>query len=259
MFKLPNISNINLKDKVSETEWNTRVDLAACYRLVALHGWDDLIYTHISARIPDTNYYLINAFGLTFKEVTASNLVKIDIDGNIIDAECPFEINPAGFTIHSAIHAARHDAMCVLHLHTNATIAVASVEEGLLPLSQYAMFALASLGYHDYEGLAVNPAEKIKLQNNLADKNFMLLRNHGALTVGKTIGDAFMHMYDLARACEIQVQIMSTGMKPKIVDQSIIDGIKAQANIVHTGLTGGQKAWPAMLRRVYSEDPSFAQ
>ena len=245
MFELPNISNINLKDKVSESEWNTRVDLAACYRLVALHGWDDLIYTHISARIPDTNYYLINAFGLTFQEVTASNLVKIDIDGNIIDAECPFEINPAGFTIHSAIHAARHDAMCVLHLHTNATIAVASVEEGLLPLSQYAMFALASLSYHDYEGLAVNPAEKVKLQNNLADTNFMLLRNHGALTVGKTIGDAFMHMYDLARACEIQVQIMSTGMKPNIVDQSIIDGIKAQANIVHTGLTGGQKACPA--------------
>ena len=259
MFELPNISNINLKDKVSESEWNTRVDLAACYRLVALHGWDDLIYTHISARIPDTNYYLINAFGLTFQEVTASNLVKIDIDGNIIDAECPFEINPAGFTIHSAIHAARHDAMCVLHLHTNATIAVASVEDGLLPLSQYAMFALASLSYHDYEGLAVNPAEKVKLQNNLADTNFMLLRNHGALTVGKTIGDAFMHMYDLARACEIQVQIMSTGMKPNIVDQSIIDGIKAQANIVHTGLTGGQKAWPAMLRRVYNEDPSFAQ
>lgn len=256
MFELPNIS---LKDTVSESEWNTRVDLAACYRLVALHGWDDLIYTHISARIPDTEHYLINAFGLTFKEVNASNLVKIDIDGNIIDAECPFEINPAGFTIHSAIHAVRHDAMCVLHLHTNATIAVASVEEGLLPLSQYAMFALASMSYHDYEGLAVNPAEKIKLQTNLADTNFMLLRNHGALTVGKTIGDAFMHMYDLARACEIQVQIMSSGMKPNYVDQSIIDGIKAQASIVHTGLTGGQKAWPAMLRRAYNEDPSFAQ
>ena len=256
MFDLP---HLNLKDKVSESEWNTRVDLAACYRLVALHGWDDLIYTHISARIPGTDHYLINAFGLTFKEVTASNLVKIDIDGNILDDESPFEINPAGFTIHSAIHAARHDAMCVLHLHTNATIAVASVEEGLLPLSQYAMFALASLSYHDYEGLAVNPAEKVKLQNNLADKNFMLLKNHGALTVGKTIGDAFMHMYDLARACEIQVQIMSTGMQPNYVEQSIVDGIKAQANIVHTGLTGGQKAWPAMLRRVYSEDPSFAQ
>ncbi|WP_076418224.1 class II aldolase/adducin family protein [Colwellia sp. UCD-KL20] len=256
MFELPNIS---LKSKVSQSEWNTRVDLAACYRLVTLHGWDDLIYTHISARIPDTDYYLINAFGVAFDEVTASNLVKIDIDGNIIDADCPFEINPAGFTIHSAIHAVRHDDMCVLHLHTNATIAVASVEEGLLPLSQYSMFALASMSYHDYEGLAVNPAEKIKLQNNLADNNFMLLKNHGALTLGKTIGDAFMHMYDLARACEIQVQIMSMGMKPNYVDQSIIDGIKAQANIVHTGLTGGQKAWPAMLRRAYKHDPSFAQ
>ncbi|WP_077338157.1 class II aldolase/adducin family protein [Pseudocolwellia agarivorans] len=256
MFELPNIS---LKNKVSQSEWNTRVDLAACYRLVTLHGWDDLIYTHISARIPDTDHYLINAFGVAFDEVTASNLVKIDIDGNIIDADCPFEINPAGFTIHSAIHAVRHDDMCVLHLHTNATIAVASVEEGLLPLSQYSMFALASMSYHDYEGLAVNPAEKVKLQNNLADKNFMLLKNHGALTLGKTIGDAFMHMYDLARACEIQVQIMSMGMKPNYVDQNIIDGIKAQANIVHTGLTGGQKAWPAMLRRAYKHDPSFAQ
>lgn len=255
MFDLP---KINLKNKVSESEWNTRVDLAACYRLVAFHGWDDLIYTHISARIPDTEYYLINAFGLAFDEITASNLVKIDIHGNIIDEDCPFEINPAGFTIHSAIHAVRHDAMCVLHLHTNATIAVASVEEGLLPLSQYSMFALASLGYHNYEGLAVNPAEKIKLQNNLADKNFMLLKNHGALTVGKTIGDAYMHMYDLARACEIQVQIMSTGMTPNYVDQSIVDGIKAQANIVHTGLTGGQKAWPAMLRKAFKISPDFA-
>lgn len=255
MFDLP---NINLKDKVSDSEWNTRVDLAACYRLVALYGWDDLIYTHISARIPDTHHYLINAFGLAFDEITASNLVKIDIDGNIVDGECPFEINPAGFTIHSAIHAVRHDAMCVLHLHTNATIAVASVEEGLLPLSQYSMFALASMSYHDYEGLAVNPAEKVKLQNNLANNNFMLLRNHGALTVGNTIGDAFMHMYDLARACEIQVQIMSTGMKPNYVEQRIIDGIKAQAAIVHTGLTGGQKAWPAMLRKIYKHDASFA-
>lgn len=255
MFKIP---ELNLKNNVSEAEWNVRLDLAACYRLVAMHGWDDLIYTHISAHIPDTEYYLINAFGLAFNEVTASNLVKIDIDGNIIDPDCPFEINPAGFTIHSAIHEVRRDAMCVLHLHTNATIAVASVEEGLLPLSQYSMFALASMGYHDYEGLAVNPAEKTKLQENLANNNFMLLRNHGALTVGKTIGDAFMHMYDLARACEIQVQIMSTGMKPNYVDQSIVDGIKAQANIVHTGLTGGQKAWPAMMRRVYKESPDFA-
>ena len=254
MFDIP---KINLKGQVSEQEWQTRIDLAACYRLLVLHGWDDLIYTHISARIPDTEHYLINAFGLRFDEITASNLVKIDIEGNIIDKNCPFEINPAGFTIHSAVHQARHDDQCVLHVHSNETIAVASLQEGLLPLSQYAMFALASMSYHDYEGLAVNSAEKQRLQQDLGNANFMLLRNHGALTLGRTIGDAFMHMYDLTRACQVQLQIMASGMEPVYVEQKIIDGIKAQANIVHTGLTGGQKAWPAMLRRVYQQDPSF--
>lgn len=256
MFDIP---QLDLKNKVSDREWQTRVDLAACYRLVAMHGWDDLIYTHISARIPDTDYLLINAFGLAFDEITASNLVKIDIEGNKIDADCPFDINPAGFTIHSAVHEARHEEQCVLHLHTNETIAVASLEEGLLPLSQYAMFALASMSYHDYEGLAVDESEKQRLQDDLGNANFMLLRNHGGLTLGKTIGDAFMHMYDLTRACQVQLQIMSSGMKPVLVDQSIVDGIKAQANIVHTGLTGGQKSWPAMLRKVYRHDPSFAR
>ncbi|SEK42594.1 Ribulose-5-phosphate 4-epimerase/Fuculose-1-phosphate aldolase [Colwellia chukchiensis] len=250
---------VNLKNKVSATEWQIRVDLAACYRLIAMHGWDDLIYTHISARIPGTEHVLINAFGLRFDEITASNLVKIDMAGNIVDADCPFEFNPAGFTIHSAIHQARHDEMCVLHVHCNEAVAVASLQEGLLPISQYAMFALASLSYHDYEGLAVNEDEKLRLQQDLGDKNFMLLRNHGAITLGKTIGDAFMHMYDLIRACQIQIQVLSTGSKPVLVEQSIVDGIKAQANIVHTGLTGGQKAWPAMLRRVYQADASFAQ
>ncbi|MEW6982164.1 class II aldolase/adducin family protein [Colwelliaceae bacterium 6471] len=255
MFDIP---HQDLKGKVSSQEWQVRVDLAACYRLIALHGWDDLIYTHVSARIPGTEHLLINAFGLAFDEITASNLVKIDIEGNIIDPDCPFEINPAGFTIHSAIHEARHEDMCALHVHTNEAIAVASVEEGLLPLSQYAMFALASISYHDYEGLAVNSDEKLRLQQDLGDSNFMLLRNHGGLTMGKTIGDAFMHMYDLIRACQVQMQVMSMGMTPVLVDQSIVDGIKAQANIVHTGLTGGQKAWPAMLRRVYRSDPKFA-
>ena len=249
---------IDLKNKVSAQEWQLRVDLAACYRLIALHGWDDLIYTHVSVRIPDTEHVLINAFGLRFDEITASNLVKIDMAGKIVDADCPFEFNPAGFTIHSAIHEVRHDDICALHVHSNAAIAVASLQDGLLPISQYSMFALASLSYHDYEGLAVNTDEKLRIQQDLGDTNFMLLRNHGALTMGKTIGDAFMHMYDLIRACEIQVQVMSTRMKPLLVDQSIVDGIKAQASIVHTGLTGGQKAWPAMLRRVYKEDPSFA-
>jgi len=255
MFDTP---KVNLQGKVSDIEWQTRIDLAACYRLTVMQGWDDLIYTHISARIPGTEHLLINAFGLTFDEITASNLVKIDIEGNIIDKDCPFEINPAGFTIHSAVHQARHEAQCVLHLHTNETIAVASLKKGLLPLSQYAMFALASMSYHDYEGLAVNVDEKLRIQQNLGNANFMLLRNHGALTLGDTIGDAFMHMYDLARACQIQLQIMSSGMEPIIVEQAIIDGIKAQANIVHTGTTGGQKSWPAMLRKVYRADPSFA-
>ena len=255
MFELP---QVDLKNKVSDIEWQTRVDLAACYRLVQYYGWDDLIYTHISARIPDTDEFLINAFGLSFDEVTASNLVKIDIDGNILDENCPFEINPAGFTIHSAVHAVRHDAMCVLHLHTNETLAVASLEEGLLPLSQYSAFALASMSYHEYEGLAVNADEKKRLQDDLGNTNFMLLRNHGAMTLGQTIGDAFMHMYDLTRACQVQLQIQATGQKPVFVDQSIVDGIKAQANIVHTGLTGGQKSWPAMLRKVFRLDPGFA-
>lgn len=254
MFDLP---ERNLKAKVSSAEWQTRVDLAACYRLVADFGWDDLIYTHISAKIPDTEHYLINAFGVAFDEVTASNLVKIDIAGTILDGG-EFEINPAGFTIHSAIHQVRHDAQCVIHLHTNATIAVASQKQGLLPLSQYAMFSMSSMSYHDYEGLAVNPAEKQRLQQNLGTNNHLLLRNHGGLTLGATIGDAFMRMYDLNRACEIQLMLQASNEELIYVKQPIVDNIIAQANIVHTGSTGGQKSWPAMMRKAYRLDPSFA-
>jgi len=256
MFEIP---HVDLKGKVSDDEWQTRIDLAACYRLFVMHGWDDLIHTHISVRIPNSEHLLINAFGLAFDEITASNLVKIDIKGNVIDPDCPFEINPAGVTIHSAVHEVRHEDACALHVHTNETIAIASLEEGLLPLSQYSMFALASMSYHDYEGLAVNHEEKLRLQKDLGNNNFMLLRNHGAMTMGKTIGDAFMHMYDLVRACQVQLQIMSTGMQAIYVDQGIVDGIKAQANIVHSGKTGGQKAWPAMLRKVARRYPDFAK
>ncbi|TRX55871.1 class II aldolase/adducin family protein [Thalassomonas sp. M1454] len=247
----------NLKEKVSEIEWQTRVDLAACYRLVADFGWDDLIYTHISARIEGTEHFLINAFGVAFDEVTASNLVKIDIDGNVLDGG-EFEINPAGFTIHSAIHQVRHDAQCVMHLHTNSTIAVASQKQGLLPLSQYSMFSMASMSYHDYEGLAVNPDEKKRLQQNLGTNNHLLLRNHGGLTLGATIGDAFMRMYDLNRACEIQLMLQAAGQDTISIPQAIVDNIFAQAKIVHTGSTGGQKSWPAMIRKAYRLDPSFA-
>ena len=256
MYQIP---QIDLKGRVSEQEWQTRVELAACYRLFVMHGWDDLIHTHISARIPGTEHLLINAFGLAFEEVTASNLVKIDIEGNIVDADCPFQINPAGFTIHSAVHEARHEDQCALHVHTNETIAIASLKEGLLPLSQYSMFALASLSYHNYEGLAVEPDEKLRLQQDLGNSNFLLLRNHGALTLGRTIGDAFMHMYDLIRACQIQIQIQSTGSGAILVDQKVVDGIKAQAKIVHSGQTGGQKTWPAMMRRVKRAYPDFDQ
>ncbi|MDT0594155.1 class II aldolase/adducin family protein [Glaciecola petra] len=254
MYSIP---ALDVKKHVSEQEWQTRVELAAAYRLLVMHNWDDLIHTHISARIPGTDDLLINAFGLCFEEVTASNLVKIDIHGNKLDTDCPFDINPAGFTIHSAVHIARHADQCALHLHHPDAIAVASHKDGLLPLSQYSAFALASLSYHSYEGLAVEQDEIKRLQDDLGTANFMLLRNHGALTMGKTIGDAFMHMYDLLCACEIQVKLQHSMNNSHPVDQAIIDGIKAQANVVHTGQTGGQKAWPAMMRRVKRTYPDF--
>jgi ribulose-5-phosphate 4-epimerase/fuculose-1-phosphate aldolase len=252
-----NIPTLNLKNQVSGAEWKTRVELAAAYRLMVMHNWDDLIYTHISARIPGTEDLLINAFGLAFEEVTASNLVKIDVEGNIIQPACPFDINPAGFTIHSAVHIARPEDQCAIHLHHPDAIAVASAKQGLLPYSQYAAFALASMSYHEYEGLAVDHEEIKRLQDDLGSANFMLLRNHGALTMGETIGDAFMHMYDLLRACEIQVKMQQSEDTLITVNQSVIDGIKAQANVVHTGLTGGQKAWPAMMRRAKRHYPDF--
>lgn len=256
MYDLP---QLKIRNKVSQVEWKTRVDLAACYRLLVLHGWDDLIHTHVSARIPGTEELLINAFGLSFEEITASNLVKIDIEGNILDKDCPFDINPAGYTIHSAVHLARPEEQCTIHLHHPDAIAIASTEEGLLPYSQYAALVLSSLSYHQYEGLAVNEDEISRIQEDLGQTNFMLLRNHGALTMGKTIGDAFMHMYDLLCACEIQVKMQHAQSNLIRVPEHIIAQIKAQANVVHSGLTGGQKAWPAMLRRAKRHYPDFDQ
>ncbi|MDP4536711.1 class II aldolase/adducin family protein [Alkalimonas collagenimarina] len=255
---MPPLPAVSLKGRVSDSEWQLRVDLAACYRLVAHYGWDDTIYTHLSARLPGTDHYLVNAFGLTFDEVTASNLVKVDLKGTILD-NSPFQINPAGFTIHSAIHEVRDDAHCVIHLHTPATIAVASLAGGLRPLSQYSMFSLPSLSYHQYEGLAVNDEEKARLQSDLGQNNHLLLVNHGGLTVGETVGDAFMRMFDLQRACEIQLLIQGSGQKAIEVAQPVQDGIYQQAKVVHSGSTGGQKAWPAMLRKAWRLDPGFAE
>ncbi len=203
--------SVSLRGKVSEEEWQARVDLAALYRLVALYGWDDMIYTHISARIPGPeHHFLINPYGLFFDEITASSLVKIDLEGNILQ-ETPYFINPAGFTIHSAIHAARDDAHFVMHLHSDQGVAVSAQQEGLLPLSQHALICLPRLAYHDYEGIALNLDERERLVADLGDKHMMLLRNHGTLAVGKTAGDCWVHMFYLERACKQQVMALSCG------------------------------------------------
>src|SRR5512139_1861296 len=185
-------------------EWRQRVDLAACYRLVALYGWDDLIFTHISARVPGPeHHFLINPYGWMFREITASSLVKVDLHGRKVD-DSPHEINPAGFTIHSAIHAAREDADCVLHVHSVNGVAVSAQDEGLLPLSQHSMFVLASLGYHDYEGVALEAGEKPRLVRDLGANRFLMLRNHGLLTVGRSVAEAFVAMYFFETSCMIQ-------------------------------------------------------
>jgi ribulose-5-phosphate 4-epimerase/fuculose-1-phosphate aldolase len=190
----------SVRDQVSEEEWQTRVDLAACYRLIAMYGWDDLVFTHISARVPGPDeHFLINAYGLLFEEMTASSLVKVDLNGEVI-IDTPHFINPAGFTIHSAVHEARSDVGCVLHTHTKAGVAVSTQLDGLLPLSQISLLPLASLSYHDYEGIAVNEEEKPRLVADLGSNTSLVLRNHGLLTVGATIPDAFLAMYALETA-----------------------------------------------------------
>ena len=248
---------VSLKNKVSAEEWQTRLDLAACYRLVALYGWDDLVFTHITAKIPGAeNEFLINPYGMMFAEITASSLVKIDLAGNKLDAENPYPINPAGFTIHSAIHAARHDAACVLHLHTPNGVAVSAQKSGVLPISQQSIFVLASLAYHDYEGVALNEDEKPRLVADLGEKSFLMLRNHGLLTAGPTIADAFQAMYFFETACMIQIRAQAGGGELLQIPQRIIDGAQRQAKAVTRGLTGNL-AWPGLLRKLDRIDMSF--
>ena len=247
-----------VRDNVSDAEWQARVDLAAAYRLVALYGWDDLIFTHISARVPGPkHHFLLNPYGMMFDEVTASSLVKIDPDGNKV-MESPYFINPAGFTIHSAVHAAREDALCVMHLHTDYGIAVSAQKDGLLPVSQQSMFPLASLAYHDYEGLALNEEEKPRLVSDLGDKNYMMLRNHGLLTIGKTAAEAFLSMYILERACRIQILAQSGGVELHRVAEPIIDLTAKQMSAVTVG-QGAELAWPGLLRKLDRLDPSFRE
>ena len=245
----------SVKDKVSEQEWQLRVDLAACYRLVATYGWSDLIFTHISARLPgDEHHFLINPYGLLFEEITASSLIKVDQQCNKL-MDSPFPVNPAGFVIHSAIHAVREDAGCVLHTHTRAGVAVSAQAGGVLPISQQSTFVLASLGYHSYEGVALRDEEKPRLQADLGSANHLMLRNHGLLTVATSIPEAFLLMYNFESTCQIQISAQAGGELTQ-VDPRIIDGVGHAMRTQSHGI-GGAFAWPAMLRKLDRMDSSF--
>ena len=251
----------NLQDTVSPEEWQLRCDLAACYRLVALYGWSDLVFTHISAKLPasvsgDAHHFLINPYGWMFDEITASSLVKVDEQCNkIIDS--PFPVNPAGFVIHSAVHEARTDAGCVLHTHTRAGVAVSAQAAGVLPISQQSTFVLGSLAYHAYEGVAFRDDEKPRLQADLGQANFLVLRNHGLLVVGKTIADAFLAMYTFENACRIQIDAQAGGGELTPVNPLIVKGV-AEAMRVQTGGLGGAFVWPSLIRKLAKLDASYA-
>ncbi|PZO87486.1 MAG: class II aldolase [Sphingomonas sanxanigenens] len=242
----------------SAEEWQARVDLAAAYRLVALYGWDDLIFTHLSARVPGPeHHFLINPYNRMFEEITASSLVKIDVDGNPV-GEATAPVNPAGFTIHSAIHMAREDAQAVMHLHTPHGQAVSAMEFGLLPHTQTAMIAQHDVAYHDYEGIATDLDERERLVADLGAKHAMILRNHGTLAVGETVGACFLRLYFLERACEAQVMMLSAGRKNlNNPPQGVEDKVAGQANPKGLGMLAQALAWPALLRKLDRIDPSF--
>lgn len=251
-----NLKSMSVKDRCSAEEWKVRVELAALYRLVALHGWDDMIFTHISARAPGPeHHFLINPYGYFFDEITASALVKVDLDGNIVE---PTEhmINPAGFTIHSAIHAAREDAKFVLHVHTDAGIAVAATKEGLLPISQHALIVLPNLAYHDYEGIALDLDERERLVRDLGDKTALMLWNHGTLSVGETAGECWVQIFFLERACQIQVMASAQGREHlRIAPEESIETVKEQQAMARK--FGGMLAWPGCLRKLDRESPGY--
>jgi ribulose-5-phosphate 4-epimerase/fuculose-1-phosphate aldolase len=248
----------DIRERVSAAEWRVRVELAAAYRLVALYGWDDLVFTHVSARVPGSeHHFLINPYGMMFEEITASSLVKIDIDGNKV-LDSPYEINPAGFTIHSCIHASREDVACIVHIHSPNGIAVSAQRDGLLPISQQSLFVLSSLAYHDYEGVALNADEKPRLVRDLGSKAFLMLRNHGLLTAGATTADAFLNMYLFETACMIQVRAQSGGKELIRIPAPILDGIRAAAKQVTRG-QGAALVWPGLLRKLDRINPGYQE
>ena len=255
MLNIPSLQNL-----VSAEEWQLRCDLAACYRLVALYGWSDLVFTHITAKLPESvsgagqHQFLINPYGLMFDEITASSLVKVDGQCNKLN-ESPFPVNPAGFIIHSAVHEARADAGCVLHTHTRAGVAVSAQQCGVLPISQQSTFVLGSLAYHAYEGVAFRDEEKPRLQADLGKANFLMLRNHGLLVVGKTIADAFLSMYTFENTCRIQIDAQCGGELTQ-VSPLIVKGV-AEAMRVQTGGMGGAFVWPSLIRKLDRLDADY--
>ena len=252
---------ISTETAITETEYATRIDLAAAFRLVDLYGWSDMLATHLSARIPGPNeHFLINPVGMMFEEMTASCLVKVDIDGNIL-SESEFGINPAGYTIHSAVHMGRKDAGCVMHTHTAAGLGVATQKSGLLPLTQMALAVIAQTGYHDYEGPAFDLGERDRLIKDLASNNVLILRNHGLLTVGKTVAEAFVWLFRAERACRFQLSFQQAGVSPQeipkeVQDVSIERSKKAISASGHRPI--GEFEWPALIRKLNRENPGYA-
>lgn len=247
----------DVKSRVSAEEWQARVDLAALYRLTAYHGWDDLIFTHISMRVPGPeHHFLINPYGLLFEEITASSLVKVDLEGEIVE-DTPYNINPAGFTIHSAIHAAREDARCVMHLHTDQGVAVSAQKNGLLPISQHAMIAQHEVAYHDYEGVALNHDERERIVADMGDKSMLILRNHGTLTCGATAAQTYMRMFYLERACKMQIMAQAGGGELIICSEEVQDVVKGQSNPKGMAVLSDKLLWPAALRRLDRNLPGY--
>ena len=245
----------SLQHEVSPEEWQLRVDLAAAYRLVAMYGWSELVFTHISARIPGPeHHFLINPYGLMFDEITASSLVKVDQNCNKL-SNSPFPVNPAGFTIHSCVHQVREDAACIIHTHSRAGVAISAQKAGVLPISQQSTFVLASLGYHDYEGVALREDEQPRLQADLGSNQFLMLRNHGLLTTGKSVADAFLAMYIFESACKIQVDAQAGG-ELVMIDPQILQGLAAVMKQATAGM-GAELVWPALIRKLNKTDTSY--
>ena len=240
---------------MNQAEWLVRVDLAACYRLCALNGWDDTIYTHVSAAVPDEpGHFLINEFGLRFDEIRASNLVKIDLDGKVV-GRVPSKVNVTGFAIHGAVHAARTDAHCVMHLHDTPTIAVGIQEQGLLPLSQHALRFYGEIGYHHYEGLALSKQEQVRMLDALGERNVLMLRNHGTIVRGRSVAEAYVLMETLDRACRIQIQAQAGGGKLVMPSAELCE--QTHRDLLGDGTPEGALEWPALLRKLDDIDAGY--